>query len=439
MLVHEVLGTVYTRLAGAMSSRARLATSAARALPLCLAAMLLLAACAREAPPPPPPPRAVGVVTIQSQPVELTAELPGRVAAVETSEVRPQVNGIVRQRLFEEGTQVRAGQVLYVLEDAPYRAAVAAAEGELAGATATIESTRLQSQRYRELASVNAVSKQEADDARAASLQAAANAEARRGNLARARVDLEFTRIRAPITGRIGRSLVTVGALVQNGQAAPLATIARTDPVYVDVTQSAAQLLDLRQALAGGTLTREGPDSARVRLLLPNGSTYAREGVLRFSEVTVEPATGTVTLRASFPNPDGLLLPGMYVRAQLVEGVRTNAVLAPQQGITRDPRGRGLALVVGAGNKVERRQVDVGRSYGGAWIVNEGLRPGDRLIVEGGMRLQPGTEVRAVPPEQITVPRAGRVPSGESGTAPVGGSDHSPDAAPGTASDDRRN
>ena len=219
----------------------------------------------------------------------------------------------------------------------------------------------------------------------------------------RARVNLGFTRIRAPISGRIGRSFYTRGALVQTGQDSPLATIMRTDTVYVDVTQSAAQILDLRDALASGGLSRENRDSGRVRLILPNGKTYPIEGRLQFAEISADPDTGSVTLRASFPNPDGLLLPGMFVRARLIEGVRQKAILAPQQGISRDPRGRATALVVNAGNKVELRQVKAERTVGDKWIIIDGLKAGDRLIVEGLVRLQPGTMVTPGTPQQVTV------------------------------------
>lgn len=361
-----------------------------------LAALAMLSACGGEAPPAPPPPQ-VGVVTLSTGSAPLQTELPGRISALETSEVRPQISGVVRRRLFEEGGFVRAGQVLYLIEDAPYRAALGTAQGNLARAQASIKATRLQAQRYRELVGMNAVSRQEADNADAAAQQAVADVTAQRAAAQSARINLDFTRIRAPISGRIGRSLVTPGALVQAGQADPLATIQRTDRVYVDISQSAAQLLDLREAMqAGGVRASRG---APVRLILPNGKTYAREGRLQFSEVTVDPTSGAVTLRADFPNPDGLLLPGMFVRAQLTEGVRSNAVLAPQRGITRDQRGRAVALVVGKGNRVEQRMVTIDRPIGPDWIVSSGLRAGDRLIVEGLMNLRPGMTVTPGAPQ----------------------------------------
>jgi membrane fusion protein (multidrug efflux system) len=371
-----------------------------------LSALVLLAGCGTPAPPPPAPP-AVGVVTLRQENVVLTNELPGRVAAVETSEVRPQISGVIRGRLFTEGSLVQAGQLLYEIEDAPYRAALGTAQGNLARAKAAINSTRLQAERYRGLIGINAVSRQELDNAEATAQQASADVAAQKASVQAAQVNLGFTRIRAPISGRIGRSLFTPGALVQAGQAGALATIQRTDSVYVDVNQSAAQLLDLKSALAEGSIQQDRAGGARVKLLLPNGKTYQIDGRLQFSEVSVDPQSGSVTLRATFANPGGLLLPGMYVRAQLVEGVRRLAILAPQQGIARDPRGRATALVVGAGNKVEERKIVTDRVVGDKWIVTSGLKPGDRLIVEGLVGLAPGTLVKAGAPQQVTVAAAG--------------------------------
>ncbi|WP_380783356.1 efflux RND transporter periplasmic adaptor subunit [Sphingomonas sp. R86520] len=365
-----------------------------------LAALALMAACSKEEAPPPPPTPTVGVVTVAQESVVLTSELPGRIAAVETSEVRPQVSGVIRDRLFTEGAMVRAGQVLYAIEDAPYRAALASAQGQLGAAQSQINATRLQAQRYGQLVALNAVSKQEADNATASAQQARANVAAQQAAVQSARVNLGFTRIKAPISGRIGRSIATVGALVQTGQTDALATIQRTNTVYVDVTQSAAQLLDLKAAMASGGVTRSD-GSARVQLLLPNGQTYPIEGRLQFSEVTVDQTTGAVTLRASFANPNGLLLPGMYVRAKLVEGTRTQAIMAPQEGISRDPRGGATAMVVNAQNKVEQRTVVTDRVIGDKWIITSGLKPGDKLIVEGLLNLRPGTTVKPAAPQQI--------------------------------------
>jgi len=369
---------------------------------LACASTLALGGCSQPQQPASPPP-AVGIVKVTLEAAPLVTELPGRIAAVETAEVRPQINGVIRRRLFTEGALVRAGQLLYEIEDAPYRAALGQAQGALARSQASIRATGLQAQRYKELVGINAVSRQEADNAAAAAQQARADVAAQRAAVQAAQVNQDFTRIRAPISGRIGRSLFTPGALVQAGQADALATIQRTDIVYVDVTQSAAQIIDFKQAMqAGGVSAAEG---ARVQLLLPNGSAYPIEGRLQFSEVTVDPSSGAVTLRATFANPDGLLLPGMYVRAKLVEGQRTQAILAPQQGITRDARGRATAMVVGAGNKVEVRQVETDRPVGDKWIVTKGLKAGDRLIVEGLVNLRPGTVVKPGAPQQVAAPQ----------------------------------
>ena len=359
---------------------------------LLLASVALLAGCGAQNPPQPQPPQ-VGVVTLKPQPATLTKDLPGRVTAAETSEVRPQISGVIRKRLFTEGSMVKAGQVLYEIEDAPYRAALATAQGNLASAQAAISSTQLQAERYRSLAAINAVSKQDLDNAVTAAQQARASVAVQKAAVEAARINLNFTRIRAPISGHIGRSLFTAGALVQNGQADALATILRTDQVYVDVTQSAAQILDLKAAIASGELSRNGDNSLRVQLILPNGKVYPIEGKLQFSEVSVDENTGTVTLRASFPNPDGVLLPGMYVRARLVEGTVKDAILAPQQGITRDPRGRATALVVNAQNQVEQRIVTTGQTIGNTWLITSGLKAGDKLIVDGLTGLKTGETV----------------------------------------------
>ncbi|MET0241261.1 MAG: efflux RND transporter periplasmic adaptor subunit [Sphingobium sp.] len=372
-----------------------------------LAIIALLAGCGAQEAPPPAPPK-VGIVTLKQEPVTLTSELPGRITAAEISDVRPQISGIIRRRLFAEGSMVRAGQVLYEIEDAPYRASLGTARGNLGKAQAAIDATRLQAERYRSLIRINAVSRQDLDNAESSARQARADVAAQQSSVESARVNLDFTRIRAPISGRIGRSVYTPGALVQAGQADPLATILRTDNVYVDVTQSAAQILDLKAAMKDGGLGGGGRDSARVQLILPNGKTYPIEGRLQFSEVAVDPDTGTVTLRATFPNSDGFLLPGMYVRARLVEGVRQQAILAPQQGISRDPRGRATALVVNAQNKVEQRNVTADRPVGDKWIVTGGLKPGDRLIVEGLMGLSPGATVQPAAPQQIAAAAKGR-------------------------------
>jgi membrane fusion protein (multidrug efflux system) len=363
---------------------------------ICLASGLALTACGKRQPPPMPPP-AVGYVVLRTEPVTLTTELPGRVSAMESSDVRPQINGVIRRRAFVEGSIVQAGQVLYEIEDSPYRAAELTAKGQLAQAEANIAATQLQADRFRQLVAMNGVSKQDADNAEAAAAQAKAAVIAQRGALKTAQVNLGFTRIRAPISGRIGRSLFTPGALVQNGQTDPLATIQRMDEVYVDVTQSAADLLSLRAAMHGGDVTLPGPDSARVQLILPNGQVYPIEGVLRFADVTVDPTTGAVVVRAVFPNPGGVLLPGLYVRARLIEGVRQQGLLAPQAGVSHNERGQATALVVGSGNVVEQRTITTEQAIGDKWVVAGGLKPGDKLIVDGLLNLHPGAKVDARP------------------------------------------
>ena len=361
-----------------------------------LACGLALTACGGRQPPPTPPP-AVGYVVLRSQPVTLTADLPGRVAAIESSDVRPQISGVIRRRAFVEGSMVQAGQILYEIEDSPYRAAELTAEGQLAQAEANIASTQLQADRYRQLVAINGVSKQDADNATAAAAQAQAAVIAQRGALKTAQVNLGFTRIRAPISGQIGRSLFTPGALVQNGQTDALATIQRMDQVYVDLTQSAADLLNLRAALHGGDVTQPGPNSARVQLILPNGQVYPIEGVLRFADVTVDPTTGAVVVRAVFPNPGGVLLPGLYVRARLIEGVRQQGLLAPQAGVSHNERGLATAMVVGSGDVVEQRIITTEQAIGDKWVVTSGLKDGDKLIVDGLLNLHPGAKVDARP------------------------------------------
>ena len=376
-------------------------------------AVSALAGCTKPAPPPPPPAE-VGVVTLRCELAELATELPGRIVASETSEVRPQVNGIVRRRLFTEGAPVVRGQLLYQIDDAPYRAALGTAQGQLARARASIEATGLQSRRYDELVAVNAVSRQEADNARASAQQARADVTAQSAAAESAAISLGYTQVRAPISGRIGRSLVTAGALVQAGQGDPLATIQRLDPVYVDLTQSAAALLTLRTAMAGGSITSGGPGTARVALRLPNGAAYPVEGRLQFADVTVDPSTGAVTLRASFPNPGGLLLPGMFVRARIVEGAARDAIMVPATGIGRDEAGRPTVLLVDRHGMVAQRVVQTSRLIGNRWLVTSGLAAGDRVVVPGGERAAPGAMVKV---REVDPPRDAASP----GTAPAAG------------------
>jgi membrane fusion protein (multidrug efflux system) len=344
-----------------------------------------------------PAPAEVGVVTVQSERVVLTTELPGRTAPYLVAEIRPQVNGILQQRRFEEGADVRAGQLLYQIDAAPYQAAFDQAKAALAMAEATLPSIHARAERLHRLVELRAVGKQEADDADAAERQAEAHVEASRAAVESARINLSYTPIQAPIPGRTGKSSVTVGALVTAYQPVPLVVIQQLDPIYVDVMQSSAQLLRLRRGLASGALTREGESWSKVRLLLEDGTPYPLEGMLKFRDVTVDPTTGSVSLRMVFPNPDQVLLPGMFVRAIVEEGVNEHAILAPQQGVSRDARGNALALVVGADGKAEERTLALDRAIGDRWLVTTGLAAGDRVIVEGLQRIRPGASVTAVP------------------------------------------
>jgi membrane fusion protein, multidrug efflux system len=381
---------------------------------LILLATLLAAGCHKAAPPPPPPPP-VGVVTVQLEPVTLTTELPGRTSPYESSEVRPQVDGIILRRLFQEGEIVHAGQTLYQIDPAPYAAQAANARAALARAQASIASTSALARRYGELVKINAIARQDYDNAIAGAGQARADVGAQRAALAAAEINLHRTAVKAPITGRIGTSAFTVGALVTAAQTQPLATIQRLDPIYVDINQSSADVLRLRKQLMSGELSRGG-SAARVRLQLEDGSEYPIDGRFQFADVTVDQGTGSVTVRALFPNPQGLLLPGMYVRARLVEGTRAQGILAPQQAIGRDEKGGPTALVVGAGDKLEARALIAPRTIGDKWLVTGGLKPGDRLVMDGAMMLRPGAVVKPVP--WTPTPPAGAPAAG--GAAPAG-------------------
>jgi len=373
---------------------------------LASAALLALAACGsggkqQQAPQGPAP---VGYVVAKEQPVTLTNELPGRTTAFETSDVRPQVNGLITQRLFVEGDVVREGQPLYRIDPAPYQAQVASARAALARARASIASTAALARRYGELVKINAIARQEVENAQTSAAQARADVAAQQAALRTAEIDLARTTIRAPITGRIGRSVFTTGALVSASQTGALATIQRLDPIYVDIQEPSAELLKLRRQIMSGQLTRNG--NARVKLTLEDGSEYGPQGTLRFADVTVDPTTGSQVIRALFPNPNGLLLPGMFVRASLVEGTRANAMLVPQRAVSRDEKGQATVMVIGAGDKVEPRTLQTGRSIGDNWLVTGGLKPGDRIIVEGGMMLRPGMPVQGKPWDPNAKPAA---------------------------------
>ena len=358
-----------------------------------IALLMLLAACSQEKAPQKGPVE-VGVVTLSAQNVTVASELPGRTVSTSMSEVRPQVSGIIQKRLFTEGSMVRAGQPLYQIDQRLYRASRDEALATLASAQATAAAAQAKAQRYRSLGDTEAVSAQDRDDVIATARQAQAAVQQARASLQTSNVNLEFTLVRAPISGRIGRTLFTPGALVTASQTDPLTTIQQLDPIYVDVTQSSAQLLALRRSLASGKTL---PASATIRLKLEDGSDYPLEGRIEFAEPIVDPDSGTVTLRARFPNPDGLLLPGMFVRVVAPQSVVPNAILAPQQGIARYPKGNATALVVTKANKVEQRTVTAAQAIGDKWLITAGLKAGDRLIVEGTDKVQPGATIKPVP------------------------------------------
>ena len=364
-----------------------------------LAAACLLAGCQAsgdKAPGPAGPPE-VAVVEMKPERIAITTELPGRTSACLIAEVRPQVSGIIQQRFFKEGSDVKAGEVLYQIDPATYQAAYDSARAALARAEANISRTRALAERYRELVEIRAVSRQEYDDATAALKQAEAEIAAGKAAVETARINLAYTRVTAPIAGRIGKSSVTVGALVMAGQGMPLAVIQQIDPVYVDVTQSSAVLLQLQKAMASGALKRDSANRAKVKLILEDGTAYPQEGALQFQDVTVDQTTGSYILRIVFPNPKRVLLPGMFARAVLEEGVSEQALLVPQQGVSRDPKGNPLALIVDAENKVQQRVLTLVRTIGDRWLVSDGLAPGDRVVVEGMQKVRPGAVVKAVP------------------------------------------
>lgn len=379
-------------------------------LPLMLAP--LLAACGEKEEERQKPTPEAGFIVIRAENAPLVTELAGRTTAFETSEVRPQVSGVITARSFVEGTVVRKGQTLYQIDSSLYRAAAAQAQANLASARAAAIAAKARAERYKPLAAAEAVSKQDYTDAVATASQSAATVAQTTAALETANVNLRFTRVPAPITGRIGRSLFTTGALVTSGQADPLTTIQRLDPIFVDLPQSSADLLALRRALASGGVI---PASAQVRLVLEDGSEYGRTGRMEFAEAMVDPATGTVTLRARFPNPDGLLLPGMYVRARLAQSIAANAILVPQAGLSRTARGEATVMLVGPGNKAVQRVVTAPRTVGDKWLVTAGLKPGDRVIVEGLGLIRPNQPIRPVPAGSKPAARPAKGGAGEDG------------------------
>lgn len=363
------------------------------ALPLIVTLAIATSACSPEQQGGPPPTPAVTVAVLGAQDVTLTRELPGRTNAWLVAEVRPQVSGLIAERLFTEGEQVEKGQPLYQIDDATYRAAANSARAQLARAQATLAAAKLTAERIAELAKIDAVSVQDNDNATAALAQAQADVGVARAALDAANVTLGYARITSPISGRIGRSNVTPGALVTANQTQALATVQQLDPIYVDVTQSSTELLELRRSLDEGRLTR-GEESMPVTILLEDGSPFPHQGTLKFSEVAVDPSTGSYALRIEVPNPDHVLMPGMYVRAELAAGVRANAVLVPQRAIARDPKGNTSAMVVNADGVVEQRPVVVSRTIGDQWLVESGLAAGDRVVIEGLQKIAPGAPVQ---------------------------------------------
>ncbi|MBX5462527.1 MAG: efflux RND transporter periplasmic adaptor subunit [Steroidobacteraceae bacterium] len=362
-----------------------------------------------------PPPQAqvenappeVTVVTVHRQPVPVITELPGRTSAYLIAQVRARVDGILLERQFKEGADVEVNQPLYQIDPAPYRAALESAQAQLARARANLESTRSQAERDRVLVEGNAVSRQAYIDAVAAERQAVADVAAARAAVTTAGINLGYTSVAAPISGRIGPSAVTQGAYVQASAATLLATIQQIDPIYVDLNQTSVDALSLRRQMAEGRIKLSGPDQATVRLTLEDGTEYEQPGRLEFTDITVDPGTGTVTVRALFPNPRHILLPGMFVRARIEAGVQNQAVLVPQEGLTRDRTGRATVMVVRPDNKLESRIVDATRMYRGSWVVDSGLQDGERVAVSGLQRVQPGMLVRAVPPQNKRAQPAG--------------------------------
>ena len=371
--------------------------------------VLALSACGRKpAAAVPPGPVEVGVVTLAPSAVTLTRDLPGRISAFRVAEVRARVNGIVVKRLFTEGSDVKEGQPLFRIDPAPYRAAYDSARAQLSRAEARVASARVQAERYTELVAANAVSKQEHDDTITALKTAEADVAAARAAVQAAQINLGYTTVTSPVSGRIGRSAVTEGAYVQAAQATLLATVQQLDPVFVDVTQSSSEVLQLRRDFASGRLERAaGRGEAKVTLLHDDGKDYDVPGSLQFADVTVDPGTGSITLRALFPNPRGELLPGMFVRARLAQGVSPQALLVPQRAVTRNTKGEPTVLVVNGG-KVELRVLVTDRAVNDAWLVTSGVKPGEQVIVEGLQKVRPGAQVTTIEAgaKQAAVPAA---------------------------------
>jgi membrane fusion protein (multidrug efflux system) len=371
-----------------------------------LAIALIAVACGRQAEAPPAPVE-VSVITLTPRSVNIINELPGRTTAFRVAEVRPQVTGIVQKRLFREGGEVRAGEPLFQIDPASYRAALGSAQAALERAEARLVSAKLLEERYAPLIAANAVSKQENDDAIAARAAAEADVASAKAQLQTARINVVYTQVRAPISGRIGRAMVTEGALVTSEQEDPIAQVQQLDPIYVDITQSSTEMLRLQRQLSTGELSRDEKNQAEVALTLEDGSEYPERGRLQFAEVSVDPGTGSVVLRAEFPNPRRELLPGMFVRARLAQGTRSAALLVPQRGVSRNQRGDATVMVVGEDNKVSERVVVADRVIADEWLITKGLEPGERVVVDGLQRVRPGAVVRAVEPSDAATQSAG--------------------------------
>jgi membrane fusion protein (multidrug efflux system) len=359
---------------------------------------LLLTACYRQnqAPPPAGTPEVV-TATVALRQVVLTSELPGRTSPFLIAEIRPQVNGLIQKRLFTEGSEVKAGQDLYQIDPAPFQAAFDNASAALGRSEANLPAVRARAKRNETLLAAKVVSQQDYDDASAALNQAEADVQYYKAMLETARINLGYAHIVSPISGRIGKSAVTDGAIVTAYQPAALATIQQLDPIYVDVPQSSTDLLRLQRRLEQGHIHHDGTNSNNVEIILEDGTKYPLKGVLQFQDVSVDPTTGTVILRIVIPNPNGVLLPGMFVQAVVEEGVNDQAILVPQQAVSRNAKGDPLALVVNASNKVEQRLLGLDRAIGDQWLITSGLAPGDRVIIEGMQKVRPGGEVKAVP------------------------------------------
>jgi membrane fusion protein (multidrug efflux system) len=381
--------------------------TALRAMAMSVAAALLLAACGKEQGGPPPPPE-VSIVTLKPRAVAITDQLPGRTTAFRVAEVRPQVTGIVQKRLFAEGTEVKAGAQLFQIDSGSYRAALSSAQAALKRAEAQAVTARLLAERYEPLIAANAVSRQENDEAIAARARADADVASARAAVDAARINLVYTQVLSPISGQIGRTLVTEGALVTSGQQTPLATIQQLDPIYVDIAQSSTEMLRLQRLLANGELVKDDKNQAEVTLTLEDGSAYSERGRLKVSEASVDPSTGSVVLRAVFPNPRRELLPGMFVRAQLAQGTRSAALLVPQRGVSHNQKGEATVLIVDQEDKVVERVVTADRAIQGEWLITAGLNAGDRVIVDGVQKARPGSPVKAVPAaEELAATKSG--------------------------------